>query len=211
MATGDISPAQRQVLTMLKRHGTATANEIATALEISSSAVRQHLAAMRSAGLVTSESRSTQRGQRGRPAETFQSTDQAESLFATSDTSLAIEVLDCAAEEDPALVARIFDRRQKAIVESVQSQIDESSPENRIAIAVDVLDEQGYLAESTTIAEGHHRIDLHSCAMWPVASKFGEACASELQLIQSIVPEASVERVATRTDGCHSCSYDLKI
>ncbi len=39
------SPTQRRVLEALKRHGEATADELAATLEVSSSAVRQHLSA----------------------------------------------------------------------------------------------------------------------------------------------------------------------
>ena len=62
----DISPTQRDVLEALKRHGEATSGELADVLEISSSAVRQHLTALRAAGLIVSHK---DHGHAGRPAE----------------------------------------------------------------------------------------------------------------------------------------------
>ena len=54
MVTADTgpSPTQRRVLEALKRRGEATADQLAETLEISASAVRQHLSALRSAGLI---------------------------------------------------------------------------------------------------------------------------------------------------------------
>ena len=51
-ALDNLSPAQRQVLVALKRAGEASADELAAALGITASGVRQHLAALRSAGIV---------------------------------------------------------------------------------------------------------------------------------------------------------------
>jgi predicted ArsR family transcriptional regulator len=41
--TALVSPAQRRILEVLKRHGEATADELADALTISPGAARQHL------------------------------------------------------------------------------------------------------------------------------------------------------------------------
>jgi len=48
----DLSPAQRQVVVALKRRGEASAEELAEALGITPSGVRQHLATLRAAGVV---------------------------------------------------------------------------------------------------------------------------------------------------------------
>ena len=54
VAMVDLSSAQRHVFVALKRQGEASADELAEALGITPSAVRQHLAALKSASLVAS-------------------------------------------------------------------------------------------------------------------------------------------------------------
>ena len=92
------SPTQRRVLVALKRRGEATADELSTTLEISPSAVRQHLSALRSAGLIAARKA---RGQPGRPADLYHTTERTEPLFVTPDSTLSIELLGHIEEEDP--------------------------------------------------------------------------------------------------------------
>ena len=92
------SPTQRRVLVALKRSGDATAEELAATLEISSSAVRQHLRAMRSAGLIVARQ---DRGQPGRPADRYHATDITEPLFVSTDSSLSVEILEHIEKKTP--------------------------------------------------------------------------------------------------------------
>lgn len=207
-ATTELSPAQRQVLVALKRAGEASATELAEALDISPTAVRQHLTALRTAGLVRGE---RQRGQPGRPVERYCGTDLAESLFEMPSADLSTEILGFVAEEDPDLVGRIFDRRSQLIVEDAVNRLADTTAEDRVGIVTSLLDEQGYLVDHEEVAQGHYRINLRSCAIWTVATSFGQACTSELDLIRTLIPEATIERTATKTDGSHTCSYDVKV
>lgn len=207
-ALTDLSPAQRQVLEALKRRGDATAAELAALLGISPTAVRQHLTALKSAGLVEAE---IQRGQPGRPVERHRTTVEAESLFEPADSDLSAEILGLVAAEDPTLVARIFDRRRQLIVEDTLARIDEMPAAQRVEVVTRLFDEQGYIVDAETIDPGRFRINLRSCAIWSVAAQFDEACGSELDLIRTLVPEATVERSSTKTDGAHTCCYDLTI
>ena len=206
--TADLSPAQRQVLVALKRAGEATAADLATSLDISPTAVRQHLSSLRAAGLVLAE---RQRGQPGRPVERYRGTELAEPLFETPDGELSTEILGFVAAEDPALVGRIFDRRRELIVEDAISRLHNTPPEDRVGIVTSLLDEQGYLADFEEVAHGHYRINLRSCAIWTVANHFGQACTSELELIRTLIPEAAIERTATKTEGAHTCCYDIRV
>ena len=79
MASANLSTAQRHVLIAVKRRGEASADEVAEILGITPSAVRQHLAALRSGGFVASRQA---RGRPGRPADLYHSTELGESVFA---------------------------------------------------------------------------------------------------------------------------------
>lgn len=207
-AITDLSPAQRQVLVALKRLGDATAAELAEGLGVSPTAVRQHLTALRSAGLVEAEQ---QRGQPGRPVERHRNSIDAEALFETPDGDLSAEILGLVAAEDPALVGRIFDRRRQLIVEDTLARLSTTSPQDRVEVVARLFDDQGYMVDAEQLEADHYRINLRSCAIWSVASTFGQACSSELDLIRTLIPEASVERSSTKTDGAHTCSYDIEL
>ncbi len=200
------SPTQRRVLVALKRHGEATADELATALDISSSAVRQHLSALRSAGFISARQ---EHGHTGRPADKYRATDLTEPLFDDTDGSLSIELLGHIEEEDPALVSRVFERRRRRLVDEAKDRLAGKPIDQQVAVLTDLLDSQGYLADSDALSDSRHRINLHSCAIWAVASRYQQACNAELDFIRDLIPDAVVERVTLKTDGAHTCAYEI--
>ena len=200
------SPTQRRVLAALKRSGDATAEELAATLEISSSAVRQHLRALRSAGLVTA---TPDRGQPGRPADRYHATDLTEPLFVTTDSSLSVELLEYIEEEDPELVNRVFERRRLRLVESAQDKLTGKSIAQQVDVLTNMLDDQGYLADCEKPDHNHYRINLHSCPIWAVATQYTQACTTELEFIRDLMPDATVDRVTHKTAGAHTCSYEI--
>jgi len=202
----DISPTRRDVLEALKRHGEATPGELADVLEISSSAVRQHLAALRAAGLIVSRK---DHGQAGRPAERYHATTLTEPIFATTVDTLPIELLGHMEAEEPALIGRVFDRRRRQMVEEAENRLAGKTVDEQVAILTGLLDDQGFLADFEAISTGHFRINLHNCAIWAVANRYPQACAAELDFLRELIPEARVERVSHKTNGAHTCAYDI--
>ena len=201
------SPTQRRVLASLKRRGEATADELADALEISPSAVRQHLGALRAAGLIQARQ---VRGSRGRPADRYRATERTETMF-VGDDDLSIELLAHVEEEDPELVTRVFERRRRHLVDAARDRLDGDTIERRIAQVTELMDAQGYLCDYEEVANGHYRINLHNCAIWSVARRFRQACASELEFLRGVLPDAAVERVTHKTAGAHTCAYDIRV
>ena len=210
MAITGVTPSatQRRVLVALKRQGEATADELATALETSSSAVRQHLTALRAAGFVAARQ---DHGQTGRPADRYHATDLTESLFAETDSSLSLQLLEHMEEEDPELVDRVFERRRHRLVEAAKERLEGQPINDRIAVLTELLDAQGYLADSDTLSDTHYRINLHSCALWKVANRYQQACIAELNFIRDLIPDANVERVTHKTEGAHTCAYEITV
>lgn len=203
----DLSPAQRQVVIALKRRGEASAEELAEALGISPSGVRQHLATLRVAGVVATRQ---ERGRPGRPTDLYHSTDLAESVFPKASVDLSIELLKYVEEEDPQLVSRIFRRRRHRRVEQAQTQLVGKNLDEKIAFLAYMLDEEGYLADFEKLPSGAYRMTLHSCAIWGVASQYAEACTTELEFLREVLPETDIVRVAHKVAGAFTCGYEIR-
>ncbi len=203
----DLSSAQWHVFVALKRRGEASADDLAEALRITPSAVRQHLAALKSAGVVASRQ---ERGRPGRPADLYHSTDVGEALFARSSGDLSVELLGDIEEEDPQLVPRVFERRRRRRVEQAGAQLAGKSLDEQVAVLAKILDGEGYLADFDKLADGSYRMNLHSCAIWAVASRYGQACATELEFLRAVLPETEIERVAHKMAGAYVCGYDIQ-
>jgi len=202
----DLSSAQRHVLVALKRRGEASADELAEDLSITPSAVRQHLTVLRSADLVVSRQ---ERGRPGRPVDVYHGSHQGEVLFARSSGDLSVELLGDLEQEDPGLVPRVFERRRRRRVEQVRDRLAGKSLHDKVVLLAEILDAEGYMTDVDELAGESYRVTLHSCAIWAVASRYGEACGTELEFLQEVLPEARVERVAHKVDGAYVCGYEL--
>jgi len=202
-----ISPTQRRVLEVLKRSGEATADELAAGLQITPSAARQHLASLRAAGYVATRQ---ERGQPGRPADHFHTTDRTETMFASTANQLSTELLVHIEEEDPSLVARVFERRRRRRVDEVHDQLAGRMLPEKVEVLAELLDAEGYLADTEGSTPELYRINLHSCPLWDVAKQFGQTCDSELEFLRELLPEATVQRVTHKTAGAHTCVYEIR-
>jgi predicted ArsR family transcriptional regulator len=209
----ELTGAQRNTLLALKRRGEASVDDLAGTLATTPSAVRQQLAILRSAGLVASHQqrgRPGQPGQPGRPADVYHSTPQGEALFAQATGDLSVELLGYLEEEDPDLVSRAFERRQHRRVEQVRDQLVGKNIDEKMAALAEILDGEGYMAELDKLPDENYRVTLCNCAIWPVASRYGAACSTELEFLQAVLPEADVERVEHKVAGGYVCGYALR-
>ncbi len=207
VVSAELSSAQRHVLVALKRRGEASADELAESLGITPSGVRQHLAVLRSAGLAVSRQ---ERGRSGRPVDLYHGTDLGETLFAGASGDLSLELLGHIEEEDPDLVARVFERRRRHRVEQAGEQLVGKNLDEKVAILAKILDAEGYLADFDKLADGTYQINLHSCPIWAVASRYGHACTTELEFLRELLPEAEIERGAHKAAGAYVCGYLLR-
>ena len=205
-ATANLSSSQRQILVAVKRQGEASADDVAETLGITPSAVRQHLATLRTGGFVACRQA---RGRPGRPAYIYHSTELGDSLFAGGgNPDFSLELLGLLQDEDPELVARLFDRRRRRRVEMCQEKIASRPLDQAVIGLAAVLDAEGYMADVDNLPNGF-RLTLHSCPIWTVASNYGHACTTELEFLRDLLPDALVNRVIHKAAGAHVCSYEI--
>jgi DeoR family suf operon transcriptional repressor len=206
-ATLDTLPSTRRaLLDALKRQGEARADELATTLGITVSAVRQHLAALHGDGLVT---HSEVRAGPGRPHHKYRLSEQGDNLFPRRYAQIVTDLLVEAEAEDPAMIERMFARRRDRRVERAKERLAGKSLPDQVAELTHILDEDGYLAEAVAQDDGSFRIVEHNCAILAVATRYGTACSTELEFIREVLPTARVERVAHLLSGGHVCAYEV--
>ena len=202
---------RRTILRTLKRCGEARAEELASILEVTPSAMRQHLTALSAEGLVAHHQ---VKGSPGRPKHVYHLTAAAEGLFPKAYGELTTELLDYVQEADPALVESIFAKRRQRRIEGARARLAGKPFAERVTELGRILDEDGYLAEVEPLeedgADGGFRIVEHNCAILSVASKYGLACSSELEFIRAALPDADIERVKHMMAGAYVCAYEVK-
>ena len=146
----------------------------------------------------------------GRPRYLYALTAAGDALFPRRYADLANELLEYVGDEDPALVARIFERRGLRRLEGARQRMAGLPFAERVALIARILDEDGYLADFARNDDGTFVITEHNCAVLSVARRHGHACSSELAFLQAALPEAEVTRVAHQLVAGHVCAYHIR-
>lgn len=205
MTLAGLPSTRRAILVSLKKRGEARAEDLAGDLSITASAVRQHLGGLVANGFVGHREL---KGGPGRPKHVYSLTPQAEALFPKSYSDLTNEVLAIVEDEDPVLLARVFDRRRDRRIENASLRLaGKRTFADKVAEVTRILDEDGYLAEWGRLDDGSYRITEHNCAVLGVAQRYGQACSSEIEFLRSVLPEATIERTSHIVAGAHRCAY----
>lgn len=202
-----LSPARRNVLIALKEKGEACADDLAEALGISSSAVRQHLSGLRSAGYVETR---PERGRPGRPVDLYHSTSRGDAVFSPHNDALTLELLQDMEAEDPELVDRVFRRREQRRADTFRRALDGLDIEDRLTKLCELLDAEGYLTRWSTLDDGAHVLTFNNCAIWTVAEQYRLACTTELDFLRDVLGDVQVERIVHRRDGSFNCGYEIR-
>jgi predicted ArsR family transcriptional regulator len=198
------------ILQALKRRGEARAEELAEALGVTVSAVRQQLQALAADGLVAHDVRRTGPG---RPKHVFHLTPAAEHLFPKTYGDLTNELLGHLEEEDPELLQRVFERRRVRRVADAKARLEPlATLDARVEELARILDEDGYLATVEPVAGDPDawRVVEHNCAILEVALRYGTACGTELEFLREVLPDADVRRTEHLVAGARRCAYEVR-
>ena len=199
---------RRQILVSLKKRGEARAEQLASDLDVTPSAVRQHLTGLVANGFVVHRE---VKGSPGRPKHLYHLTEAAEALFPKTYSELTNEVLAIVEDEDPELLQTVFDRRRDRRIENAKLRLHgKKTLEARVAEMALILDEDGYLADWEALDDGSYRITEHNCAVLGVAAKYGQACSSEIEFLRTVLSDAEVQRTAHMMAGEHRCAYVIR-
>jgi len=198
------------VLYAVRRRGEATVEQVAEQLDITVSGARQHLTALARDGLVETGELPSPEGRRGRRTLVYSATGAADAYFPKAYGELTNELLGYVADTDRELLDQLFAKRREARVEGARTRLSSKRTLGaKVAELTRILDEDGYLASWERVAPGVFRIVEHNCAIWAVAERYGQACASELEFIRTALAGADVERVQHMVAGARRCAYEI--
>ena len=199
-----VTEGQQSVLAALKKRGPSTVDDVAAALAITISGARQQLTALVDEGLVSAQEIVEPR--RGRPRLRYSLTERAEPLFPKAYGELANELLGYLS---PGAEDELFERRRDARIERARVRLH-GDLRLRVRELAKILDEDGYLAVSERVGKDAFRIIERNCAIFAVARRHPAACTSEIEFLQAVLPDATVERVSHIVNGAHQCAYEIR-
>lgn len=202
-----VAASRFEILRLLKRAGEASVDELAAAMQITPSGMRQQLRHLAADGYVEHRE---QRGGTGRPKHLYRLTPAAEGMFPRRYGDLVVDLLDVASEDDPAFIERMFARRAARRLERARERLVGDLGQ-RIHALAEILDDDGYIAEVEPLDDGSGwRLIERNCAIFDIARRYGDACSSELQFLRAALPDADVERVRHMVAGSPHCAYEVR-
>jgi DeoR family suf operon transcriptional repressor len=202
-----LAATRGEILRQLKRAGELRVDDLAAALQMTPSGMRQQLRTLASDGYVAYRE---QRGATGRPKHYYRLTPAADALFPRRYGDLVGDLLEVASEDDPDFVERMFARRGARRLEHARAQLSGSLDE-RVHTLAALLDADGYLAEVEPLEDGRGwRIVERNCAIFDTAQRYGHACSSELEFLRAALPDATIERVRHMVAGAAQCAYEVR-
>jgi predicted ArsR family transcriptional regulator len=200
MAFTPESPPSK-ILAYLQRHGEATIRELEHLLEISTTAVREHLTHMEARGLIGT--RLARQGP-GRPKLVYSLRPRAHELFPKEyGTLIKLLLRELASRQDSQQLQSLLDAVGSRLAHEYGIQIGAGSVEERLSRLQTALAERGIPADLQTSQPG---IELFACPYHDVAREHPEICAMERRMFEQILG-STVQLNGTIREGKRSCYF----
>ena len=192
-----------EVLELLRRNGPCSAETVASDLNVTPNAVRQHLTNLERDGFVVSR---PERGGRGRPALLFELTERADAVFPKRYGQLATMVLREVEESGgPEALDDIFAKVAARHARAIEHDLEGLDFDEKLSRVVTWIGRAGTLAEQSETPEGA-KVTIHNCPFRNTALKFPQVCTITPQLISQLLGAA-----VSQADSIHRrdpyCSF----
>src|SRR5919199_878887 len=198
---------RRAIVKLLKTEGPLGSAQLAERLGLTAMAVRLHLYALQSEGLVTAEDRPSPVG---RPAKFWRLTREADRHFPEAYAELNVALIDAMQETFGAEgLNRVLASRCRAQQTDYAKRIRPGDPlKKRLTELARVRTEEGYMAEVRPEGGGSFLLVENHCPICAAANACQGFCSTELDLFRSVLGAGvEVERVEHIVSGDRRCAY----
>jgi predicted ArsR family transcriptional regulator len=181
--------------------------QLAERLSLTAMAVRQHLYALQSEGLVTAEERPVPIG---RPAKFWRLTPDADHLFPEAYAELSVALIDSVKDAfgDDGLNRVLVSRCARQLTDYGKRIKRRDSLDRKLKELAQVRTEEGYMAEVRRQDDGSYLLVENHCPICAAANACQGFCSTELELFRSVLgPGVDIERVEHIIAGDHRCVY----
>lgn len=197
---------QQQLLNwLLKNKGGLTVDGLSKQLEITRNAVRQHLAALESNGLVT---QGITRPSGGRPEQLYVLTDAGRELFPRHYSWFAQLIVESIKQESGAEGLR---ERMGAMGAEVAQQLRRQYPgletrQQKVEKLAGIMEELGYSTQSATAADGVPMLEADNCIFHTLAIQNPEICQFDLALMTTFT-DSTIDHQECMASNGNVCRF----
>ena len=202
--------SRQAILRLLKQQGPSDSATLASQLDISAMAVRQHLYALRTQKLATYHE---EQRPLGRPAKMWGLTPAAESHFPNTHAGLSVTLLNAAEQAfGPEGVERLVNQCAKQQIADFRSRIPARAPlAARLGALIAIRNEEGFMAEVQGQRDGSFLLIENHCPICTAASVCPKLCDAEMAVFHAVLGEGvTIERVEHMLAGARRCVYRIR-
>ncbi|QIK83378.1 metalloregulator ArsR/SmtB family transcription factor [Sanguibacter sp. HDW7] len=200
-----------RVLELVVSDGPVSAADLGLRLDLTSAAIRRHIASLESDGLVTVHE-SGHTGQRGRPARRYVATGSAQDSLAAGYSQFALQVMNhLEAVGGPSAVTS-FAATHVAEREARYAEVlTATDPAARVQQLAEALTEDGFVA-SVRPVPGTQMVQLCQghCPVQHVAARYPQLCDAEIAAFSRLLG-THVQRLSTLAGGAHVCTTNIPV
>jgi DeoR family suf operon transcriptional repressor len=203
-----VQSTREHILNILKENGQATVDDLSRGLGLTAVTVRHHLDILRREGLVAAPL-VCRRKTPGRPQYVYTLAEKASTFFPKRYEHLASLILD---EIRSYLSPAEVDQLMKRIGERIASKATlpaEGDFKTRLTVAVEFLDDLGYMARWERRHDGDYLLHIINCPYERVANQDDEVCKMDLALLTSLLG-TSPQRISWSAQGDTQCTYVVR-
>lgn len=207
----NLTQAVDKVLFCIKTKGPISTSVIASDLNMTGEAARQHIQKLTSMGLVEGAQCLSQTGA-GRPRQNWVLTELGHKRFPDTHAQLALQLIDSVRTifGDDGL-EKLIQQREVESREKYITRCQNLPLAERIAALAEVRSEEGYMAKVEQEGDDWLFIENH-CPICAAATACQNFCRSELALFQEVIgKEVSIEREQYLLEGAGRCVYRISV
>ncbi|HEX2531132.1 MAG TPA: HTH domain-containing protein [Burkholderiaceae bacterium] len=180
-----LGPRQKELLQLLlKNKAGMTADELCERLNITRTAVRQHLAALENDRLV---GKGATRPSGGRPEQLYVLTTEGQELFPRHYAWFAELLMESIREEfgTEGLGARLEAMGERVATQLRQQYSGLTTPEQKVQKLAEIMEQLGYDAQKLDRTDGSLVIEASNCIFHNLAIRNAEVCKFDLALLSN--------------------------
>ncbi len=180
----------------------ASVEGLAERLDISRTAVRQHLISLERDGLVA---RGRTQSSGGRPEQLFILTETGNERFARQYSWFSELLLELLRQESPGTLEAKLAALGRTVAASLMPRLAALAPQARIEAIAGIMQEIGYDAAARSDG-GEPTIEAHNCVFHKLAAKHPEVCSFDLAMLSACSGQ-SVQHASCMVRGGDACRF----
>ncbi|MHB8970402.1 MAG: helix-turn-helix transcriptional regulator [Pirellulaceae bacterium] len=205
--TDEIVASDVVLVDLLRKHGTMTVTDLAAALEVTATAIRQRLTRLMAQGFVD---RSATKAGRGRPSHSYSLTGKGRRKAGSNLNDLAISLWkEIVAIQDPSVRRVLIQRVSERLAEIYADRVEGLSVGQRMEQLAALFRERRVKFD-VEMQGDTPRLMAESCPYPGLADRDRNICAMERQLLTQLLGTRLLMREC-RLDGDQCCSFEPEV